>query len=65
MNTLTIPQETARQMVADLTAIGDKLEAENSPLWFRAARAAATLESLRLGVAAIEPFPNVDGGLPQ
>lgn len=65
MNTLTIPQETARQMVADLEALGTQLEAQDNPLWIRAARAAATLEGMRLGVAAIEPFANVAGGLTQ
>lgn len=62
MSTLTIRQEEARKAVADLTAIGDKLEAESSPLWYLAARAAMLLESLRLGIAEIEPFANVHGG---
>ncbi|MBI2307543.1 MAG: hypothetical protein HYU78_09585 [Rhodocyclales bacterium] len=65
MNTMTIPQAQARQLVADLEALGEQLEAQDNPLWYRAARAAAALEGMRLGVAAIEPFPYVDGGLPQ
>lgn len=59
----TIPQAQARQIVSNLTALGDKLEAENNPMWVAAASAAAALEGLRLGVSAIEPFDNVQGGL--
>lgn len=59
----TIPQAQARQLVSNLTALGDKLEAESNPLWIAAASAAAALESLRLGVSAIEPFGNAQGGL--
>lgn len=62
MNTLAIQQEQARQIVADLTAVGDALEAANNPLWFKVARAAAMLEGMRLGVAAIKPFDNSPGG---
>lgn len=65
MSTLTIQQEQARRVVADLTALGEKLEAENNPLWIKAARAAATLEGMRLGIATMEPFDNVTGGLTQ
>ena len=65
MNTLAISQDKARQLVADLEALGDQLEAQQNPLWFKAARAAAVLEGMRLGVAAIEPFSNVTGGLTQ
>lgn len=59
MTAHTIPQAQARQMVAALTALGDQLEAQNNPLWIRAAQAAAALEGVRLGVAVIEP---VSGG---
>lgn len=65
MNTLTIPQQQVRQLVADLEALGEQLEAQENPLWHKAARAAAALEGLRLGVAAIEPFPTITGGLTQ
>lgn len=63
MKTLAIQQERARRIVADLTALGDQLEAQNNPLWIAAARAAATLEGMRLGVAAIEPLYNLAGGI--
>lgn len=52
-----IPQAQARQLVSNLTAIGDKLEAAGNPEWIDIAKAAATLESLRLGVLTVEPFP--------
>lgn len=58
-----IPQDQARRLVSTLTALGDKLEAESNPLWFAAASAAATLESLRLGICEIETFATVQGGL--
>lgn len=59
----TIPQTQTRQIVADLEALGDQLEASGNPLWIKAARAAAALEGLRLGVAVVEPFSNQTGGL--
>lgn len=58
-----ITQAKAKRMVVELTAIGDRLEAENNPAWYEIARAAAALEGMRLGVAVIEPLSNMHGGL--
>ncbi|MBW7903803.1 MAG: hypothetical protein H3C26_20230 [Rhodocyclaceae bacterium] len=52
----TVRQIQVRQVVADLVALGDALKAEESRLWINAARGAALLESLRLGLSEIEPF---------
>lgn len=47
MATVTfIKQDSVRHLVDDLIAIGDALEAEGHPLWFRVANAAANLASL-------------------
>lgn len=54
MPALIIPQAQTRQIVSDLTVLGDQLEAQNNPLWIRVAQAAAALEGLRLGVAVVE-----------
>lgn len=54
-----IPADQSRQIAADLIALGEQLEAQNNPLWIKAARAAAALEGIRLGVAVMEPHPFV------
>lgn len=53
-----ISQAKAKRMVQELTAIGDRLEADNDPAWYEVARAAASLEALRLGLLTMEPLIN-------
>jgi hypothetical protein len=50
-----VRQKDAKAAVDSLIAIGDQLEAADDPRWFPVARAAALLESLRLGVAEVAP----------
>lgn len=55
MSTQQLSQTKAKRIVAELTRIGDQLEAADDPRWYEIARAAATLEALRLGVLTVEP----------
>lgn len=59
MNTTpTISQAKAKRMVQALTTLGDRLEADNDPAWYEIARAAASLEALRLGLLTMDPLVN-------
>lgn len=57
MSTVEITQQQAKDMVQRLENLGRRLELDKSPDWFTAAKAAAMLESLRHGLATIEPPP--------
>lgn len=57
MSTVAITQQQAKDMVQRLENFGRRLELDKSPDWFHCAKAAAMLESLRLGLATIEPQP--------
>lgn len=61
MSTAAITQQQARDMAKRLENLGMRLELDKSPDWFAVAKAAAMLESLRLGLAAIEPPPVIFG----
>lgn len=54
MSTVTITQQQAEKLVKRLEALGTRLESANNPDWFIVASAAATLESLRLGLTTID-----------
>lgn len=68
MSTVTISQQQAATMVKQLENLGQRLESINNPDWYTVARAAAMLESLRLGLATIAPEPaiwlGIDMGIP-
>lgn len=51
----TITQQQLKQAVGQLERLGTDLERQGSPDWAIPAIAAAILESLRLGLATIEP----------
>lgn len=56
MATVTfIKQDSVRHLVDDLIAIGDTLEAEGHPLWFRVANVAASLASFTRSNVAPSP----------
>lgn len=57
MSTAAISQQQARDMAKRLENLGMRLELDKSPDWFTVAKAAAMIESLRLGLATIEPPP--------
>lgn len=52
--TATISQAQAKRMVQKLIEVGDRLEAKNSRDWYEVARAAASLDALRLGLLTVE-----------
>lgn len=59
-----ITQKQLADLVAELTDLGDRLEVAievREKDWHTAARAAAVLESLRLGISTISPAPMVLG----
>lgn len=59
MSTTTIlSQAQAKRMVQKLIAVGERLEAEDSRDWYEVARAAASLDALRLGLLTVEPLVN-------
>lgn len=61
MSTAAITQQQARDMAKRLENLGMRLELDKSPDWFTVAKAAAMLESIRLGLATIEPPPVIWG----
>ncbi|MDP3440981.1 MAG: hypothetical protein U0989_02610 [Azonexus sp.] len=61
MSTAAITQQQATDMAKRLENLGMRLELDKSPDWYTVAKAAALLESIRLGLAAIEPPPVIFG----
>lgn len=57
MSTTTITQQQAVLLAKRLEGLGVRLENQGSPDWFIVASAAALIESLRVGLSAIEPHP--------
>lgn len=55
MSTTTITQQQAVLLAKRLEGLGVRLENQGSPDWFIVASAAALIESLRVGLSAIEP----------
>ena len=55
MSTATITQQQAKQLVQQLEALANRMETKKDADWIAVAKAAALLESLRLGLATITP----------